>query len=91
MGHSRDKVALQFYGMSSREANDKYNGGLKPYKTAEGKCVKIPYKGAAEGVLLDIMGSVRSGCTYVGARRLKNYDKCCTFVRVNRTHNQVYE
>jgi GMP reductase len=85
------KVALKFYGMSSKEANDKYNGGVKPYKTAEGKCVKIPYKGPAEKVLLDIMGSVRSGCTYVGAESLKDYSKCCTFIRVSRTHNTVYE
>ena len=84
------KKSLTFYGMSSKEAQIKYNGELSQYRASEGKCVKLSYKGPAESVLLDIMGGVRSACAYVGARRLKDFNKCCSFVRVSRTHNTVY-
>lgn len=86
----KTKKVLKFYGMSSKEAQIKYNGELSQYRASEGKCVKLPYKGPAESVLLDIMGGVRSACAYVGARRLKDFNKCCSFVRVSRTHNTIY-
>ena len=40
---------------------------------------------------LDILGGIRSACTYVGARRLKDLTKCATFVKVYNTHNRIYE
>ena len=76
------KKSLKFYGMSSKEAQDKYNGGLADYRTSEGACIDVPYKGAAEDVARDIMGGVRSCCTYVGAARLKDLPKCAEFVRI---------
>jgi GMP reductase len=82
---------LKFYGMSSKEAQDKYNGGLATYKAAEGRCVAVAGKGPCKDVILDIMGGVRSACAYVGSRKLKDFDKCCTFVRVNNTHNRIFE
>lgn len=84
------KKSLKFYGMSSREAQDKYNGGVASHRAAEGKCVEIPYKGPAEDTLLEVMGGLRSACTYVGAMELKYLSKCTSFVRVNRTHNTVF-
>ena len=72
----------KFYGMSSQEANDKYNGGLQEYRAAEGICDWVEYKGSAVKVLKDIKGGLRSACTYVGASSLKDFSKCCTFVRV---------
>ena len=80
-----------FYGMSSGLANDMYAGGLEDYKAAEGRTVKVPYKGAIEGTVQDILGGLRSACTYVGARELRELSKCTTFVRVNNTHNRVFE
>jgi GMP reductase len=84
------KKSLKFYGMSSKDAQEKYNGGIAEHRAAEGKCVTIPYKGFAKDVLLDIQGGVRSACAYTGAKTLKDFDKCCSFVRVNRTHNTIY-
>ena len=86
-----DKKIFKFYGMSSKEAQDKYNGGLATYKAAEGRCVKVAGKGPCKDVIMDIMGGVRSACAYVGSRKLKDFDKCCTFVKVNNTHNKVFE
>jgi len=84
------KKALTFYGMSSKNAMDKHNGGKATYKASEGKTVKIPYKGAADSIMEEILGGLRSTCTMVGTENIKDLSKCCTFVRVNRTHNTVY-
>lgn len=85
------KKFVQFYGMSSETANTKHFGGLKGYRTTEGRTVLVDYKGSAEGVVQDILGGLRSTCTYVGAKTLKSLPKCATFIRCNDTHNRVYE
>ena len=77
--------------MSSREAQEKYTGGVKDYCAAEGKSVEVPCKGPVEGVLQEVTGGLRSACAYVGADRLKDLFKCCTFVRCASTHNTVFE
>ena len=82
---------IQIYGMSSEKANEKHFGGLKDYRASEGKEVEIIYKGQVKNTLQDLLGSVRSTCTYIGARRLKDIPKCTTFVRCSDTHNRVYE
>ena len=84
------KAALTFYGMSSSDAMKKHYGGQATYKAAEGKKTSIPYKGFVEEGINQILGGIRSSCTYVGTEKLKDFSKCCTFVRVNRTHNTVY-
>ena len=85
------KQFVEFYGMSSEKANDKHSGGLKEYRSSEGREVLIPYKGAVSDTVRDILGGVRSACTYVGARRLKDLSKCTTFIRCADTHNRVFE
>ena len=84
------KSALNFYGMSSSDAMKKHYGGQADYKAAEGKKTSIPYKGFVEEGINQILGGIRSSCTYVGTEKLKDFSKCCTFVRVNRTHNTIY-
>jgi len=82
---------VQFYGMSSQAANEKHFGGLKEYRASEGREVLIPYKGPIVNTVQDILGGLRSSCTYVGASSLKQLSKCTTFIRVNATHNTVFE
>jgi len=89
-GEAKDGM-IHFYGMSSHAANDKHFGGLKDYRASEGREVMIPYRGIVTNTVQDILGGVRSACTYVGASRLKQLSKCTTFIRVNNTHNRVYE
>lgn len=84
------KHFVQFYGMSSQAANDKHFGGLKTYRAAEGKEVLIPYRGAVADTVQDILGGVRSTCTYVGAKKLKHLPKCTTFVRVTQQVNNIF-
>jgi len=89
--HEKRKVSLQYYGMSSKEAMNKHHNGVADYRTAEGKCVAVPYKGLAVDTLLDIYGGLRSACTYIGATKIKDFGKKTTFIQVNHTHNKVYE
>ena len=86
-----EKKFVTFYGMSSKAANDKHFGGLKEYRSSEGREVLVPYRGAVGRTVQDILGGVRSSCTYAGAVRLKHLSKCTTFVRCTQTHNGVYE
>ena len=84
------KQYKEFYGMSSSEAMNKYSGGVASYRTSEGKKVLIPYKGPVENTILDILGGLRSTCTYVGADQLKHLSKRTTFIRVTQQLNEVY-
>ena len=77
--------------MSSEEAQKKYDGGVADYKATEGKCTTVPYKGSVTNAIREIEGGLRSACAYVGANRLKDLPKCTTFIRVNRTHNTIFE
>lgn len=85
------KQFVQFYGMSSKSANDKHFGGLKDYRSSEGRTVLVPYRGPVANTVQEILGGVRSTCTYAGAKTLKQLSKCTTFVRCTQTHNPVYE
>ncbi len=81
---------IEFYGSSSEEANDKHYGGLANYRSSEGKKVKIQMKNSLDSTIRDILGGVRSSCTYVGASSLKQLSKCTTFVRVNNQYNDTF-
>ena len=79
-----------FYGMSSQTAMDKHAGGVAEYRASEGKTVKVPYKGPVSETVKDILGGVRSTCTYVGASELRELSKRTTFIRVAEQHNEVF-
>jgi len=84
------KKYKQFYGMSSETAMNKHSGGVAEYRASEGKTVKVPYRGSIDNTLKDILGGLRSTCTYVGANRLKELTKRTTFIRVAEQENQIY-
>ena len=81
----------QFYGMSSDTAMDKYNGGMADYKASEGRTVRVPFKGPVINTVQEILGGLRSACTYVGAKELRELSKRTNFIRVNNTHNRFFE
>lgn len=80
----------KFYGMSSATAMEKHVGGVADYRASEGKTVEVPYRGKVENTVQDILGGLRSTCTYVGASQLKELSKRTTFIRVAEQENQVY-
>ncbi len=84
------KPYRKFYGMSSTTAMEKHTGGIADYRASEGKTVEVPYRGQVENTLQDILGGLRSTCTYVGAPRLKELTKRTTFIRVAEQENRVY-
>jgi GMP reductase len=77
----------QFYGMSSDTAMDLHNGGVANYRASEGKTVEIPYRGEVSRTMKEILGGLRSACTYVGASELKELSKRATFIRVTQQLN----
>lgn len=84
------RSVIEFYGMSSKTAMDKHSGGVAEYRASEGKTVSIDYRGPLENTIKDILGGVRSTCTYVGAEKLKELSKRTTFIRVLEQENRVY-
>ncbi len=78
------KKFVSFYGSSSEDAMKKHNGGTSEYRANEGKTVEVIYRGPVEKTIQDILGGLRSACTYIGASQLKEVPKRTTFVRVNR-------
>jgi len=86
----KEKSFVQFYGMSSDAANTKHFGGLKDYRSSEGRGILVPYRGAVDTTIQDLLGGLRSTCTYAGAMKIKQLSKCTTFVRCTQQFNAVY-
>mgnify|MGYP001276455392 CR=1 FL=1 len=68
----------------------KYAGGVAEYRSSEGKCVEVKYKGKVENVILDFLGGIRSACSYVNAHQLEELSNKTTFVRVNNQINNIF-
>ena len=81
---------MKFYGMSSEDAQIRYYGKKVKYRASEGKTVYVDYKGSVRNTVEEILGGLRSSCTYAGAKTIKDLPKCTTFVKVNRQLNEVY-
>ena len=85
------KQYKSFYGMSSAKAMEAHYGEIADHRAPEGKEVRVPYRGPLEGTIQSILGGLRSACSYVGARRIKDLPKCTTFIRVSMTTNEVFQ
>lgn len=79
-----------FYGMSSSTAMKKHRGGVAEYRASEGKTVEVDYRGDVKDTMLDVLGGLRSACTYVGAPKIKEMPKRTTFIRVTQQLNEVF-
>jgi len=84
------KQFMLFYGMSSESAMNRHVGGVAKYRSAEGKTVELPYRGSVNDTISDILGGLRSACTYVGAEKLKELTKRTTFIRVAEQENRIF-
>ena len=85
-----DEKYKVFYGMSSDTAMNKYNGGVASYRSSEGKTVRIKHRGLINDTIESILGGMRSACTYIGAKSLKDMPKCATFLKVSQQSNEVF-
>ncbi|CAL4321161.1 GMP reductase [Buchnera aphidicola] len=86
----KSKKFMLFYGMSSTSAMKRHTGKVPGYRASEGKIVKIPFRGKVDATVRDILGGLRSACTYVGAQKLKELTKRTTFIRVSEQENCVF-
>jgi len=84
-----NKKSMLFYGMSSKTAMEKHYGGKASYRPSEGRAIKVPYKGKIDDTVEQVLGGLRSACTYVGTTNLKDLSKCTTFIRTNRVHDNM--
>ncbi len=84
------KQFIEYYGSSSKRAMEKHSGGVANYRAAEGKEVLLPYRGNVIDTIEEILGGLRSACTYVGAKRLKELPKRTTFIRVSNQLNNIF-
>ena len=82
---------VEFYGMSSDRAREVHGKRKDGYRGNEGRLISLPHRGPVANTLEDIVGGVRSACTYIGARRLKDMAKCASFVTTHNVINRVYE
>ena len=89
--HFEEKKFKQFYGMSSTLAQEKFQGGMKNYRASEGVVIEVPYSGSMDSILEDMLGSIRSMMTYIGAKNLKNIPKQCVFYKVNNQRNHIFD
>lgn len=85
-----NKQYMVFYGMSSKSAMDRHIGGVARYRTPEGKTVKVLFRGSVKKTISDILGGLRSTCTYVGAFTLKELTKRTTFIKVSEQENMIF-
>jgi len=83
-----EKKYKVFYGMSSDYAQKKHSTGMKEYRTSEGIVEEVEYKGPVQNIINDILGGLRSSCTYIGSRSIKDMGKCATLIRVNKQHDR---
>lgn len=90
-GEQDSEGNIIFYGMSSDTAMMKHSGKVADYRASEGRTVKIKYRGPIENTIKEYLGGLRSTCTYVGARSLKELPKRTTFIRVNQTIDDSYK
>ncbi|GBP55958.1 GMP reductase 1 [Eumeta japonica] len=79
-----------FYGMASATAMEKHSGGVADYRSEEGKTVEVEYRGDVANTVRDILGGLRSACTYVGAERIRELPRRATFVRCCRQVNDAF-
>ncbi len=78
------KKYKEYFGSSSNKALLDFYGNKSDYRASEGRYVLMPYKGPISVFIQDLFGSLRSTGTYIGARRLKEFPKRATFIKVNR-------
>ena len=95
-GHNESEVQSkdgkrEFYGMSSDRAREVHGKRKDGYRGNEGRSIILPERGPVKETIEDLLGGVRSSCTYIGARRLKDIPKCASFVRCNQPLNTVFE
>ena len=78
----------QFRGQAAADFQNEFYGGLKAKTVAEGIDFWGPVSGSAEELICLLLGGIRSGMTYGGARNLKELQRKAEFVQVSFSYIQ---
>jgi IMP dehydrogenase len=84
-GELKPSYVKVFRGMASREAQEEFMGAMADWKTAEGISIEVPCRGSVTEVIGDVMGGIRSGMTYCGAKDLKELQRKAQFMEITRS------
>jgi len=76
----------KFRGQASADFQNEFYGGLKAKTVAEGIDFWGPVSGTAEELIATLLGGIRSGMTYGGARNLKELQRKAEFVQVSPSY-----
>lgn len=78
----------KFRGQASADFQNEFYGGLKAKTVAEGIDFWGAVSGTAEALIAQLLGGIRSGMTYGGARNIKELQRKAEFVQVTATYIQ---
>ena len=79
-------LEAKFRGQASADFQNEFYGGLKAKTVAEGIDFWGPVSGSAEQLIANLLGGIRSGMTYGGARNLKELQRKAEFVQVSASY-----
>jgi IMP dehydrogenase len=79
-------LEAKFRGQASADFQNEFYGGLKAKTVAEGIDFWGPVSGSAEELIANLLGGVRSGMTYGGARSLEELRRKAEFVQVTASY-----
>jgi GMP reductase len=82
---------MLMYGMSSKTAQEKFNGGMNDYRSSEGRSFLLNYRGSVKDTILDILGGLRSCGTYINCDKIEDFETYTQFIRVNQQLNNPYD
>lgn len=82
-------LEAKYRGQASRDFQNEFYGGLKEKTVAEGIDLWGKVEGTAAQMLNNLLGGLRSGMTYGGARDIKELQRKAQFVTV--THSYALE
>jgi len=87
----KGKKYKEYFGSSSNKALEEFYGKKEAHRASEGRYVLMPHKGSIHTFIQDLLGGIRSAGTYIGARKMKEFPKRATFIRVSRQLNNSLE
>jgi IMP dehydrogenase len=79
-------LMAKYRGQASEDFQNEFYGGLKAKTVAEGTDFWAPVTGSARDVIDQLLGGVRSGLTYAGARDIKELQRKAEFVKVTKAY-----
>lgn len=82
------KLWVKYRGQASADFQNSYYGGVKEKTAAEGIDFWAEATGSAQELIDELMGGLRSGMTYGGARNIKELQRKAEFVEVTSSYVQ---